>query len=740
MAPEPDALRMTTTDPLQMTASDIEQLLQRLLPAFLWLNDDGTLAQLVSLIADEYWDLHARLGMLYAAMFIQTCPEVIVPYIAQGIGVTGLEPGGPGFSQRAWVGRIVSFREHKGSLATLGRAAIAATGWPAFVSAGLSTVARTPSVRYPGQQCAPWVNVGTLPPGDPGAFVFQPLTRTAGISGQPFPGGRQAAVASFPPAAGGQPVPGGAELSIWRLQAFPVSRRTPYQVPGRDGAYTFHPLGVDSPLFVQPQVTYDRLTAPDPSEMPVPLTRAGLTAGLRNGQLPPPLAVWTVSPATGPSTAPQADPLPASGLAVADLTDWAVPPDGDATAIIDPELGRLLFPALRPEAVVVDYAYGFPGELGGGPYGAATNWQQTPTATSSCTVASPRDTDQTAGPAPTLPIALPDPLDPYAQPAGEATQPDDGSTTRHTIEDALAWAREQNPAHMCIITIGDSATYSAPSGSWDITLAENQQLRIISAPEAAPVLDGELRISGGDRSQVQLSGVLLAKALSYAGTGQLEIEHTTIMPGRDTALRIHGGIASVSYCITGRVEAEAVYSLSISDTIADARGGPAITCRRDSESARGDGQEQDGQDADPPGALDIRRTTVLGTTEADVIVAEDCLFTGLVIARRHARGLISYSYHPAGSRPPPLVESRGAWAYDRPRTAAPPRFTSTRFGDPAYGQLAATCPPEIAAGARLGREMGAYNWLRQPARAARLLDALDEMLPAGRTATVIYRT
>jgi hypothetical protein len=734
---------MMTTDPLQMTQTDVEVLLARLLPAFLWLTDDGTLLQLVKLIADGYWDLHARLGMLYAAMFIQTCPEVIIPYMAQGIGVTGLEPGGPGFSQRAWVGRIVSFREHKGSLATLGRAAIAATGWPTYVSAGLATVARTASVRYPGQQFTRWVNVGALPPGDPGALVFQPLTRTAGISGQPSPGGGQAAGTAFPPAAGGQLVPGGAELSIWRLQAFPVTRRTPYRVPGRDGAFTFHPLGVDSPLFVEPQVTYDRLTAPDPSEIPVPLTRAALTAALRAGQVPPPLAVWTVSPATGPSSAPQAELLPASRLAAADLTDWTAPPDGGAAAVIDPELGRLLFPALRPEAVMADYAYGFPGELGGGPYGSATNWEQAPATTSSCTVASPRDQDETAGPGPAGPLTLPDPLDPYAPGAAEPTAPDGGPAAWNTLEDALVWARRQDPASMCVITIGDSATYAAPSGTWDITLAENQQLRIISASEAAPVLDGELRISGGDRSQVQVSGVLFAKALSYTGTGQLEIEHTTIMPGSDTALRIRGGIASVSYCITGRVEAEGVYALSIADTIADGRGGPAITCRA-SASAQGDGQDQDGQetgqDGDPPGALDIQRTTVLGLTEADVIVAEDCLFTGPVIARRPTRGLITYSYHPAGSKTPPPVDGRGSWADGRPETAGPPRFTSTRFGDPAYGQLAPACPPEIAAGARLGREMGAYNWLRQPARAARLLDALDEMLPAGRTATLIYRT
>ena len=36
--------------------------------------------------------------------------------------------------------------------------------------------------------------------------------------------------------------------------------------------------------------------------------------------------------------------------------------------------------------------------------------------------------------------------------------------------------------------------------------------------------------------------------------------------------------------------------------------------------------------------------------------------------------------------------------------------------------------------------MGVYNSLQQPLRAARLLNALDNMLPANRTATVIYRT
>jgi hypothetical protein len=123
-------------------------------------------------------------------------------------------------------------------------------------------------------------------------------------------------------------------------------------------------------------------------------------------------------------------------------------------------------------------------------------------------------------------------------------------------------------------------------------------------------------------------------------------------------------------------------------------------------------------------------------------VAEDCIFSGPARVRQPDRGLISHSYLPAGSAPPRLVGCCGPGAVGLdPRAAAiRPQFTSTRFGDCAYGQLAGACRAEIAAGARLGREMGAFNGLGQPVRIARLLEVLDEMLPAGQTATITYRT
>ena len=61
------------------------------------------------------------------------------------------------------------------------------------------------------------------------------------------------------------------------------------------------------------------------------------------------------------------DPVQPSHLVCCDLTDWHRPAD-DRVAV-DPMLGRLALPrGSGPARVLVDYAYGFPGDLGAGPY------------------------------------------------------------------------------------------------------------------------------------------------------------------------------------------------------------------------------------------------------------------------------------------------------------------------------------------------------------------------------------
>jgi len=67
-----------------------------------------------------------------------------------------------------------------------------------------------------------------------------------------------------------------------------------------------------------------------------------------------------------------------------------------------------------------------------------------------------------------------------------------------------------------------------------------------------------------------------------------------------------------------------------------------------------------------------------------------------------------------------------------------PRFTSVYYGTPAYGQLAAGCAPEITRGAEDGAELGAFHDLFQPQREDNLRVRLEEFLPAGLDAGIIY--
>ena len=67
-----------------------------------------------------------------------------------------------------------------------------------------------------------------------------------------------------------------------------------------------------------------------------------------------------------------------------------------------------------------------------------------------------------------------------------------------------------------------------------------------------------------------------------------------------------------------------------------------------------------------------------------------------------------------------------------------PQFTSSRYGNPAYAQLALTCADEIVRGASDESEMGAFHNLFQPQREANLAARLDEFTPAGMNVGIIF--
>ena len=69
-----------------------------------------------------------------------------------------------------------------------------------------------------------------------------------------------------------------------------------------------------------------------------------------------------------------------------------------------------------------------------------------------------------------------------------------------------------------------------------------------------------------------------------------------------------------------------------------------------------------------------------------------------------------------------------------------PAFAATEYGRPEYGQLRLTAPSEIRTGAADGAEMGVFCQLKQPQRESNLRTRLDEYLPFGLEAGLIYVT
>jgi len=128
--------------------------------------------------------------------------------------------------------------------------------------------------------------------------------------------------------------------------------------------------------------------------------------------------------------------------------------------------------------------------------------------------------------------------------------------------------------------------------------------------------------------------------------------------------------------------------------------------------------------------LSIRRSTVIGELHTHaVMLAENSILDGLVHVARRGIGCMRFCYVQAGSRTPRQYHCQSAHR---------PRFVSTRYGTPAYVQLAQGCPPEISRGAEDGAELGAFHDLFQPQREDNMRARLEEFLPAGMDAGIVF--
>ncbi len=145
----------------------------------------------------------------------------------------------------------------------------------------------------------------------------------------------------------------------------------------------------------------------------------------------------------------------------------------------------------------------------------------------------------------------------------------------------------------------------------------------------------------------------------------------------------------------------------------------------------------DGGDTPAP-LTRIERSTVIGdaiVNEVDLVT--DSIFTGALRSDRRQAGCVRFSYLPNGSLTP---RRYGCHPSSTDSGPVRPDFTSLRFGEPGYCQLADGCADEIARGASDGVEMGAFHDLRQSQRDDDLRYALGEYLRFSLEAGIFHVT
>ena len=151
----------------------------------------------------------------------------------------------------------------------------------------------------------------------------------------------------------------------------------------------------------------------------------------------------------------------------------------------------------------------------------------------------------------------------------------------------------------------------------------------------------------------------------------------------------------------------------------------------------------------PGGTLHVERSTVIGkmrTVELELlsnsIVTADLAsgdpWTAPVRSEKKQTGCVRFSYLPLSSIVPRRYRCQPVEEADALRVR--PQFTSLRYGDPGYGQLALRTAMEIRTGADDESEMGAFHALYQPQRHTNVRVRLDEYLRFGLEAGISYVT
>jgi hypothetical protein len=499
---------------------------------------------------------------------------------------------------------------------------------------------------------------------------------------------------------------------LWRIGSAPRTG-TPFAVPGSGRRFVVHPLGRDLPLYRRP------LPAPGPDEradrrhVPTPITRREMHGD--------PAAFY--GPDASFAVLVDGEPVGVEEVDVCDVADlpasvgdpdaaaWQLPAEPRRRVVVDPERGRLVLADDLTGEVVVRYHAGTVADLGGGEY------------------------DRRAGLATLagLPTVVAGPGRPAAgTPAG---------TPADTLADTLATLHGSGVAVLDTgETLAGPVTMEPRAGATLALVAANGRAPVLALTEdlvvrattgSVVVLDGLLVAGGAVRVEGPPSGraTLVLRDVTLVPGRRLHRDGSPVAPGAPSLVVDDAIDVRAERAVIGGVVLAPDATLALSGSAVDASGGVAIA----------------GPDGAPGGRLDADRTTVLGRVRVTSVgEVTDSLLVGVlgepgtVTVERRQGGCVRFSFVPVDATVPRRFRCQPAGAGTAERVY--PHFTSVRYGDPGYLQLAASTPAGIARGAEDESEPGVHHDRSEPARLTNLVLRLREFVPAAMDAGVCFES
>ena len=693
--------------------------LYNLLPALYRIRDveqGEPLKALCAVIAEDIAALRENLDQLYDDQFIETCADWVAPYLGQLIGYRALYGVTERTrSARAEVANTIAYRRRKGTATVLEQLARDVTGWHSRVVEFFQSLQSSQYMNHIRPDHRVTVDLRDWEALERRGTAFNTIPHSVDVRRIETQQGRY----NIP----------NIGLFLWRLEAFSVTNSMAFSLGG--GRFFFSPLGADVQLFTRPESETDITHLAEPINVPEPISRRVLDRDLDQHRD----EASSLYYGQGRSFAIMVNggEVLSSNLQVCNLSDesprWAHAPESESGLIsVDPVLGRIAFPQGKvPDDVRVTYHYGFSMALGGGEYERASSFE-------------------------------------LQGAAATVTQGD-------SLQSALTGVQSGG-----IVEISDSGRY-AETLSLPIPTPVKVEVRGANEHRPTVVLDGDWTIALGPGAEVTLNGLLVTggrlRVIGVGGDGprRLRLRHCTLVPGvtltgsgepgspgtASLIIQAAGLTVEVDHCISGPVRSLVDTKVSVTNSIVDATAEEEIAFAAEDNHL-------------PGGVLTLVNATVIGQVHSarlellsNSIIVASTTHTNLppVISDQNQQGCVRFSFLPADSIAPSryrcqpdLAVETALFADDHPlgslnttqreaialatEARVKPVFTSLRYGQPGYGQLAKSCPAEIRTGADDASEMGAFHDLFAPQRESNLRIRLQEYLRFGLEAGIFY--